>query len=468
MNLEASTGGRGTVVGAKTRRGSFRSATGGSVAVIFALSSVVLGGMSGLAIDYSRYLTTRKAMQAVTDQIVIRVAAENATESAVQELGSASLAALWDPVKQTTTATVVMTKPSETEYKAVTSTELTTTFMKILGIPKVHIQTSAIAAFGQNKAEVALALDVTSSMSGTKIDSLKTAAKLLVDTAYEPAGSENRVKFSLVPFSDYVNVGTMYRNSMWMSVPSDTSSTTNQCYTTQPVVGTSNCQTMTGTAYNDGVPYTYTYQQCDYQYGPPTTTCSDVTTTNTWYGCAGSRAYPRNLQKTADSANPIPGVMNVLCPQALQRLTNSASVVKAAIDDLSAVGNTYIPSGLTWAWRTLSSTTPFQDGDTKASTRKVIVLMTDGANTLSPTYPAHNGNDTATTDTLLGELCTNIKNDNVQIYAVAFEVTDQNIKDRLKACATTVTHYFDAASASELTSAFEKIGKQLSSLHLKQ
>lgn len=440
----------------------------GSVAIIFALSSLVLGGMSGLAIDYSRYLTTRKSLQATTDQVALRVAVENVGADQVQAKGTAALNALWDPVARTTTASVTMTKPSDTEVKAVSKTDLPTTFMKILGISTVHIETTAVAAFGQNKAEVALALDVTSSMSGSKIDSLKSAAKLLVDTAYEAPGSENRVKFALVPFSDYVNVGVTYRNSPWMSVPMDTTTTTYQCSTYSPVTGTSNCTTKTGTGYNDGVPYTYTYEECTYQYGDAVTTCGDVTSISKWYGCAGSRNYPKNIEKIADSSSPVPGVMNVLCPQALQRLTDSSSVIKAAIDDLSAVGNTYIPTGLTWAWRTLTSKSPFQDGSPSASTRKVVVLMTDGANTLSPNYPAHNGSTPSVSDTLMGELCTNIKGDNVQIYAVAFEVTDENIKNRLKSCATTLTHYFDATSASELTSAFEKIGKQLSSLHLKQ
>lgn len=81
--------------------------------------------------------------------------------------------------------------------------------------------------------------------------------------------------------------------------------------------------------------------------------------------------------------------------------------------------------------------------------------MTDGANTLSPTDPAHDGTVSTTSDNLVSELCNSIKAENISIYAIAFGVTDKNIKDRLKSCATTMMHYFDATSAVELNAAFE-------------
>ncbi|MEQ1648563.1 MAG: hypothetical protein ABL898_08265 [Hyphomicrobiaceae bacterium] len=266
-----------------------------------------------------------------------------------QAAGVIAFNADWNSKQRSTSSNIKITEPNTNEVAAKATANLPTTFLSLLSITSVPIDVNATVAIGHNKAEVAHALDVTGSMSGTKITDLKTAAKLLIDTAYTPAGSDQKVKFSLVPVSSYVNVGLTYRNASWMSVPADSSSTTNIYSTVPPVATISNCTTKTATAYNDGVPYTDTYEDSTYTYGPPTTLCSDVTaTTTTWTGCAGARTYPKNIQKTADNSSPIPGVMNTWCSTPLVRLTNVQTDIKSAIDGLTATGNTYIPSGLTW------------------------------------------------------------------------------------------------------------------------
>ena len=103
-----------------------------------------------------------------------------------------------------------------------------------------------------------------------------------------------------------------------------------------------------------------------------------------------------NSQVAADAAKPIPGLPNVKCSRPLTRLTNVKADQLAAIDALTAMGETYIPAGLVWGWRTLSTEVPFQDGapntpGTRA--RKILVLMTDGENTRSVSGATHDGSD---------------------------------------------------------------------------
>jgi Flp pilus assembly protein TadG len=64
-------------------------------------------------------------------------------------------------------------------------------------------------------------------------------------------------------------------------------------------------------------------------------------------------------------------------------LTNNQSTITAAIDALSPTGNTDVTEGLAWGWRTITSGAPFTEGtpDTNKSVDKVIIVMTDGANT---------------------------------------------------------------------------------------
>jgi hypothetical protein len=57
----------------------------------------------------------------------------------------------------------------------------------------------------------------------------------------------------------------------------------------------------------------------------------------------------------------------------------------------------------------------------------------------------------------------------VQIYTVAFQITDATTKQLLKSCATNPdTMSFDAANTTQLTDAFTAIGNDISLLRLSQ
>ncbi len=148
-------------------------------------------------------------------------------------------------------------------------------------------------------------LDTTGSMAGPKLTALKNASKTLVETAFEKPDADEHVKISLVPFAQYVNVGMEYRNASWMNVPADSSIAHDGCGFDSPVIGTSNCRTETFTGNNDGVPYSYESEVCDYEYGPPVYQCTPCTETITWNGCAGPRNYPLNtLDEQYEDTHP--------------------------------------------------------------------------------------------------------------------------------------------------------------------
>jgi len=154
------------------------------------------------------------------------------------------------------------------------------------------------------------------------------------------------------------------------------------------------------------------------------------------------------------------------------RLTSQQGPLVSTIESMHPSGYTYIPSGLIWGWRTLSDQLPFADGTPKGvkinnkPVAKVVVLMTDGENTRSPTYPKHDGWNTSLSDTLTQTLCTNLKDDGITIYTVAFEITGKTAKDVLESCATSPGNFFDAQSADQLASSFTSIGKKLSQLRI--
>jgi Mg-chelatase subunit ChlD len=105
-------------------------------------------------------------------------------------------------------------------------------------------------------------------------------------------------------------------------------------------------------------------------------------------------------------------------------------------------------------------------------TRKIMVLVTDGRNTKSPTYPAHDGSDSALADQLTRETCQNIATDSVnpiRVFTVAFEMDGLETKTILQNCAArSGGQFYDATDSSRLRSAFSDIVNSVYGVKLTQ
>jgi len=146
-------------------------------------------------------------------------------------------------------------------------------------------------------------------------------------------------------------------------------------------------------------------------------------------------------------------------------MTTAKSEVKSAIDSLGPSRNTSIPSGLMWAWNTLSPEAPLTTSAAMSMVnsrggKKVMVLMIDGADSASP---YDNG---TYSDNLTATLCQNIKDEGVVVYTVLLDVTDPGVASLLRDCATAPEYSFVASGSSELLAAFDTIGVSLSELRL--
>jgi hypothetical protein len=135
---------------------------------------------------------------------------------------------------------------------------------------------------------------------------------------------------------------------------------------------------------------------------------------------------------------------------------------------MTANGETYIAPGLLWGWRLLSHNPPFADGLPAGSAKKILVLMTDGANTYSASYPEHHNTDVAAANDKLAKVCAAAKTGGLTLYTIAFQVTDTTIQNVLSQCATGVPYYYNAQTNADLQAAFTSIGAQLTNLRLVQ
>ncbi|TIO74832.1 MAG: TadE/TadG family protein [Mesorhizobium sp.] len=200
------------------------------------------------------------------------------------------------------------------------------------------------------------------------------------------------------------------------------------------------------------------------------------------------------------------------------------AAVKAAIDLMVPNGNTNVPEGMAWGWRTVSSTEPFTEGrlETERGNDKVVIVLTDGENTYSTvssdpagnksTYAAYgytgvgyNGtsvtrlfggtssdigqfnytssNYTAAMNEQMAKLCDNAKAGNIMVMTVALDMSstdadDKKAMDALKACSSDSRFRKDPADPSKpaklfwnatgatLSDNFKEIANELSNLRV--
>ena len=495
----------------RARAAAFPGDRRGNIAMLFGLSLIPILAIVGFAVDYTVANRQKALLQGALDTAVlagVQTVAVSPTESTANA-ASAVKSFMAGNFKTKGTAPVIAVDTSVTGSVGATATlTLNNIFMKIAGIPTSKVVATSRASIGSGqKLELALVLDTTYSMTGAKLSTAQAAAANLVNTIYNMPNAANNVKIGLVPFNYYVNVGTGYAGASWLTSTATAHVTTsNAGYWTTPSVcahpevdGTRTCA---GT--NDGTPTSYS---CGYVITPASgcssgtpyyTAASSNTASYAWQGCVGTRgsaAAPLDISETVDSSNPAPALIlnhaqNLYynnCPTALQRLTDSSTTVVSEINSLTAAGETYIAPALMWGWRVLSPNAPFADGAAYGgNTTKTLVLMTDGFNTHSPNFTNsdhdHEASDVDSSGANLAasspdkleanyqtlQTCKAIQARGVTIYAIAFEVTDPVIKGVLQQCATSVSYYYDATTASSLTQAFASIGAQLTKIRLTQ
>jgi hypothetical protein len=178
----------------------------------------------------------------------------------------------------------------------------------------------------------------------------------------------------------YVNVGMANRNAPWMDVPADSTTTKQVLQNWTNSRNPHNCRTKTVSFISDGIHRTRIRKVCDYD-KETVYESRPVTTSEVWRGCAGSREYPWNV-RDGNVSYSIPGVTNASCPNEITPLTSNKARLASEIARLNTSGNTYLPAGLIWGWRTLSAELPYAEGVTDAvaaqnNISKHLILMTD-------------------------------------------------------------------------------------------
>jgi Flp pilus assembly protein TadG len=434
----------------------------GSFAISFALTAVPIIFACGIAVDYSTAYMKHIELQSAADAAVLNAASSGEADKEKLKLIARNNFTANVTTQFGATATVTAVEVSDDNHITLSATAtLPLTLAKIVWSKGISVSVKAQALAGSDDdVEVAMVLDTTYSMSGQKLTDLKSAANSLLTVFEKVDKKKTMAKFSIVPFSQYVNVGMSNRKEAWLDVLDDYSTTVQQCTTSKPVIS-QDCQTVSKTCTNDGVSYACTQKVCtNIVYGQPVTTCAAKTNTYKWSGCVGSRTNPLDVNDI-DPSKKYPGLLNTTCGSALTTLTNDYKVLRNAIKAMVANNETYVAPGVMWGWNTLSNSVPFAQGKAYGdNVKKFMIIMTDGDNTKSPSYPGHGNSDKTKANTLMAKVCENARLKDVTIYTVGVGISGAAAVELAK-CASKPEMAITIQDSGTLVKVFEDIASKI-------
>jgi Flp pilus assembly protein TadG len=520
--------------------GRLRRDRRGAILIKATIAFLPLLSISAVAMDFGRIVVIKQKLTNAVDAAALAVGGHSNLDNAdAVTLANAFINAHYTNTDVGNLSNVAVTSTA-TEVDITATARVPTVFLAVFNAPYVDITVSSRALRQQRNIELVMVLDNSGQMAGIKLTNLKSAAHTLVDMLFSSASGAPNVKIGLVPFAAAVNIGT--NNTTWLdqtglspisrediNVPSG--------YTLLTLAGS-----MTNSGWGgcvrarvgpngydltDDPPNPLVWKTLFVPYfapdepgtgnGPP---APEVGYDNDYLDdtliAPAGQAYfvtrQRNGSKYIGAAVLAPGYgPSFNCVAApIQPLTNVKATIGSAIDAMAAGGDLVISEGLAWGWRVLSPRSPSITDATGATgaigasyadttTIKILVLLTDGANSVTATNNLNNSEYSAygyaasgwlgatdgsqmrqVLDAKTASLCTNIKGDKnliaadhyIYVYTISYNVTDSAAQTLLRNCATPATDclggqcYFDSSSVSSLQDVFASVALEINQLRL--
>ncbi|WP_367718478.1 pilus assembly protein TadG-related protein [Nitratireductor sp. GISD-1A_MAKvit] len=167
----------------------------------------VIASGAGFAVDYSNLSRVRAGLQNSLDSAALAVAqkGKKISNSEAQEIAREYLAG---NLPMEFKSLVVTREDQSVTVSADVDVDLY--FGHFFGKDKMAVGAVSKADVALISYEIALVLDTTGSMRGRKLRDMKKAVKNLIDNISDQVNDPERLRFALVPFSAFVNVGPQY------------------------------------------------------------------------------------------------------------------------------------------------------------------------------------------------------------------------------------------------------------------
>ncbi len=328
---------------------------------------IMMAMMGGLAIDLMKYEQTRTTLQSTLDRSTLAAASltqQLDPESVVRDYFDA--AGMSDTLK----SVEVIEGLNFRNVIAEASAGSNPFFLHMFGIEELDAPASSGAEQRINNVEIVLVLDVSGSMSGTKMTNLKAAASDFVQTLLED-DDEDKFSIAIVPYNSQVNLGSALRSKYNATHVHDQSN--------------SNCLEIPSSVYSTvGVSRTLPI---------PMVAHADVVSSA---GSSSSNNYSTYNSTSSATNNPLEVHCSINTGNVVRLPSNDIPTLKAQINALFADGNTSITLGMKWGVSLLEPGARPMFGElvdsgaidekfrgrpydfTDDESLKVIVLMTDG------------------------------------------------------------------------------------------
>jgi Flp pilus assembly protein TadG len=181
----------------------------GGVATFLAATIIPLVAFTGLAVDTARGYLMKSRLNYALDAAALAGGREMADEAkrdaAIDKFFKANFPDGY--MGATIDGPIIDADPVEKTIQLSATANMGTSLMRVLGIQTMEVAASTEVKLSSRNIEVSVVLDITGSMSGTKIVDLKAAAADLVDIVVQDQQTPHYSKVALVPYSMGVNVG---------------------------------------------------------------------------------------------------------------------------------------------------------------------------------------------------------------------------------------------------------------------
>lgn len=420
----------------------FAGHRGGNFAIMASVLAVPLVMAAGVAVDLSTISRTRAELQQAMDSAVLAVAREGTDVDDVQARQIAMLFVANNYHLQYTNLDVVR-RGSGVTVEA--RTRVPMAFGGLLGYSEWPVTAVSSADIAYASYEIALVLDTTGSMAGGKLTAMKDAVDGMIESMAGQVKDRNRLRFSLVPFATFVNVGPEHgpkfdhqglqiagTGASWLDLEGrnpipqkefrpgasrfqayrNMNKSWTGCVETRPVAGGKNYD-VEDIAANPADPRSlfvpaFAIDEPDTGGYANNYIASGVDPFDDTAAARKAKLAKYGLP-TDNNGEPLVGallksVVGVLglgggvtiddsggkgpgfgCgTQPLTPLSNDYAMLRNKVKQLNAQGTTNIMEGVAWGTRVLSSGEPFGQGAKKGDfgIEKIMVVLTDGSNVM--------------------------------------------------------------------------------------
>lgn len=501
---------------------SFERCERGGVALIFALSMLVIVAVVGGAIDFGRTFHARTQTQNALDAAVLAGARVLQTQGDESQAIAAATTYFNQvrPKFASTGAPTFSVLGGGTRVRGHFDGTVSSTFLSSVSIASLPVKVSAevqMAGGGEagSNIEVAVMLDLTGSMcddgagpctTGTKLNALKTSTEDLVNIVVWNDQSRFTSKVALVPFSTRVRVGPDGGGGDMMRDLTDLQSTwtgwVRECTDGSGDGGSEGNGNWVCNAYANFYRTNLKVMPCVTDRTGPEQYTDAPPGTSAWLNAHDGSRMPLSWdhssstpssQRGLTSADPADNwnytdsgyCADVAEANEIMPLSSNKAQLRSRIAGLEAYGSTGGALGTAWTWYMLSPNwssvwptesrpAPYSDlttiVDGAPKLRKVAILMSDGEyNTWRgwKDQPQDEVSDRAR------EICTNMKATGIEVYTVGFGLDQLPPARRtaaetiLRECGTSIDHFYNTLNDEQLRQAFREIALQIATIRLR-